>query len=355
MAFKVRPCRDLEEFGQAVFAIGQYFGMEPTEERMERFAKNLPIERMHACREDGVTVGGAGAFPFELTVPGAVVPTAGVTVVGTFPTHRRRGVLRSMMRAQLDDVHARGEPLALLWASEDTIYGRFGYGMASQCAEVSIPRQHSAFARPFEREGTVRLVDSDEALKALPPRLGRRPAKDAGHARPHAQLVGIPHPLRGSGRGRGRRPETPRRPRARGAARGLRDLPAQAEVDGGDLRLRAPGRRGRGARRPADGRDLALPPRHRLGRANDGEPSARRPSAVVAARDAAQHAAARRRRPVGAAGRRRRGAVRTWHTRPTERSSSTSSTTSARGTRVAGGYRAGVRSGPPRRRSSAST
>ena len=168
MAFKVRPCRDLEEFGQAVFAIGQYFGMEPNEERMERFAKNLPIERMHACRQDGVTVGGAGAFPFELSVPGAVVPTAGVTVVGTFPTHRRRGVLRAMMRAQLDDVHARGEPLALLWASEDTIYGRFGYGMASQCAEVSIPREHSAFARPFEREGTVRFVDSDEALKVFP-------------------------------------------------------------------------------------------------------------------------------------------------------------------------------------------
>jgi len=60
----------------------------------------------------------------------------------------------------------RGEPLALLWASEDTIYGRFGYGMASQCAEVTIPRQHSGFARPFEREGRVRLVDSAEALEA---------------------------------------------------------------------------------------------------------------------------------------------------------------------------------------------
>jgi predicted acetyltransferase len=168
MAFKVAPCANLEEFGQAVFAIGQYFGLDPTEERMERFAKNLPIERMHACRENGVTVGGAGAFPFELTVPGAVVPTAGVTVVGTFPTHRRRGVLRAMMRAQLDDVHARGEPLALLWASEDTIYGRFGYGMASQCAEVTTLSQHSAFARPLVREGTVRLVDADEALKLFP-------------------------------------------------------------------------------------------------------------------------------------------------------------------------------------------
>ena len=91
-----------------------------------------------------------------------------MTVVGTFPTHRRRGVLRAMMRAQLDDVHARGEPLALLWASEDTIYGRYGYGMASQCADVSIPKEFSSFARPLEREGTMRIVDADEALKLFP-------------------------------------------------------------------------------------------------------------------------------------------------------------------------------------------
>jgi predicted acetyltransferase len=123
---------------------------------------------MHAASEDGVIVGGAGAFPFELTVPGGVVPTAGVTVVGTFPTHRRRGVLRAMMRAQLDDVHARGEPLALLWASEDTIYGRYGYGMASQCAEVSIPKAFSSFARPVEREGKLRIVTKEEALKLFP-------------------------------------------------------------------------------------------------------------------------------------------------------------------------------------------
>ncbi len=168
MSFTVAPCKNLEEFGQAIFAIGQYFGLEPTEERMERFSKNLPIERMHAARESGAIIGGAGAFPFELTVPGALVPTAGVTVVGTFPTHRRRGVLRAMMRTQLDDVYERGEPLALLWASEDTIYGRFGYGMASVAGEVSIPKEHSAYTRPLERKGTLRIVDSAEALTLFP-------------------------------------------------------------------------------------------------------------------------------------------------------------------------------------------
>jgi predicted acetyltransferase len=73
-----------------------------------------------------------------------------------------------MMREQLDDVHTRGEPLALLWASEDTIYGRFGYGMASQASEISVPKTHSAFARPFEREGSLRIVEPDEALKLFP-------------------------------------------------------------------------------------------------------------------------------------------------------------------------------------------
>jgi len=169
VTFEVTRCETLEEFTQAVYAIGQYFSLDPTEERMERFSKNLPIERMHAAREDGRIVGGAGAFPFELTVPGGrTVRTAGVTVVGTYPTHRRRGVLRAMMRAQLDDVHERGEPVALLWASEETIYGRFGYGMASHAGEASIPKEYSAFARPLEREGVPRIVERDEALRLFP-------------------------------------------------------------------------------------------------------------------------------------------------------------------------------------------
>jgi predicted acetyltransferase len=168
MSVEVVPCANLDEFGAAVFAIGQYFGMEPTEERMERFSRNLPFERMHAAREDGTTVGGAGAFPFEMTIPGGTVPTAGVTVVGTFPTHRRRGVLRAMMRAQLDDVHERGEPVAALWASEETIYGRFGYGMASLNAAVTVPRAGSAYAVPLEPRGRVRLVETEEALELFP-------------------------------------------------------------------------------------------------------------------------------------------------------------------------------------------
>jgi predicted acetyltransferase len=169
MAFEVRAVKDLDEFTAAVFAIGQYFGMVPTEERMQRFVDQITLERMHAAWSDGAVVGGAGAFTFNVTVPGGDVPTAGVSVVGVYPTHRRRGVLRSLMRAQLDDAHERGEPLAALWASEEPIYGRFGYGLASFCGEITLAHEYTAFADAAEPAGMVRFLEPEEALEAIPP------------------------------------------------------------------------------------------------------------------------------------------------------------------------------------------
>jgi predicted acetyltransferase len=169
MPVEVRATRDHEEFGLAVGAIGQYFSPPPGEEMLERFGRMLPQERMHAAFEDGKVVGGAGAFPFDFSVPGGLLPCGGVTVVGVQPTHRRRGVLRAMMDAQLRDIHERGEPLAALWASEETIYGRFGYGLASWAGEVKIAKPRNAFAQPLERRGTTRFVSPDEAKELFPP------------------------------------------------------------------------------------------------------------------------------------------------------------------------------------------
>jgi predicted acetyltransferase len=104
-----------------------------------------------------------------MSVPGGALPCAGTTVVGVAPTHRRRGVLRAMMRAHLDDAHERGEPIAALWASEEGIYGRYGYGRASFAGEVTIPKEYVQFVAPREHAGTMRLVERDEALELFPP------------------------------------------------------------------------------------------------------------------------------------------------------------------------------------------
>jgi predicted acetyltransferase len=101
MAFRVRTVRDLGEYRAALGSIGHYFGWIPSEEDAERFSRLLPLERMHAVLDGGAVVAGAGIFPFELTIPGGTVPCAGVTVVGVLPSHRRRGLLRRLMNAQL--------------------------------------------------------------------------------------------------------------------------------------------------------------------------------------------------------------------------------------------------------------
>lgn len=167
MSIVVTPCTSVDELSGALSPIIHYFGGRPTAEDLERFGRIMDIQRMHAAREDGAIVGGAGAFTFELTVPGGTVRAAGVTVVGVWPTHRRRGILRAMMRAQLDDVHERGEPVAYLWASEETIYGRFGYGMASLCGEIDLPKHATTFARPFESRGQARMLDEKEAFEPI--------------------------------------------------------------------------------------------------------------------------------------------------------------------------------------------
>ncbi|TML01039.1 MAG: GNAT family N-acetyltransferase, partial [Actinobacteria bacterium] len=143
--------------------------MTPTEERMQRFLDQITLERMHAAWSDGAIVGGAAAFTFNVTVPGGDLPTAGVSVVGVYPTHRRRGVLRALMRAQLDDAHDRGEALAALWASEESIYGRFGYGLSSFCGEINLAHEHTALAHLSEPAGTMRFLEPEEALDAIPP------------------------------------------------------------------------------------------------------------------------------------------------------------------------------------------
>ncbi|MGZ4626640.1 MAG: GNAT family N-acetyltransferase, partial [Kineosporiaceae bacterium] len=108
---------------------------------------------------DGSTLAGiATAYSFDLTVPGAVVLAAGVSWVGVLPTHRRRGVLRGLMTHQLYDVRARGrEALAILWASEPQIYGRFGYGMASRALSLTVPRDPGALRADAPEDPTLRL------------------------------------------------------------------------------------------------------------------------------------------------------------------------------------------------------
>jgi len=86
-------------------------------------------------------------------------------MVGVLPTHRRRGILSSMMRMHIDQARENGQPVSALWASEGSIYGRYGYGVASLVGSISLERDRAVFKRPVSRAGELRLLDENEALE----------------------------------------------------------------------------------------------------------------------------------------------------------------------------------------------
>jgi predicted acetyltransferase len=133
-------------------------------EELGKWRELVQPDRSVAAWDGDELVGTAGTFAFRMTVPGgAAVPTAGVTMVSVLPTHRRRGVLTTMMRRQLTDVHEWGEPVAALTASEPEIYGRFGYGVATEKLKALIDTSRVRLALPDGTDALrMRLVDPHE-------------------------------------------------------------------------------------------------------------------------------------------------------------------------------------------------
>jgi predicted acetyltransferase len=168
MVLELRSITD-HEFPRYALDLSMSFGDDFDEAQIERYRALSDVDRAFAAFDGGEMVGTAGSFSFDLTLPGGTaLPVAGVTAVSVRPTHRRRGVLTAMMDHQLDDVAHRGECLAVLTASESSIYGRFGYGIASFKVDWTLPRQHNSFRHPPRAGGRMRLVTAAEARKALP-------------------------------------------------------------------------------------------------------------------------------------------------------------------------------------------
>ncbi|MFB6843026.1 GNAT family N-acetyltransferase [Streptomyces sp. NPDC056361] len=160
-------------FGVLDLAFG---GLHEPPDARELWRDLTECERSLGAWDGDLCVGTAGAFSFRLAVPGgALVPAAGVTMVSVAGTHRRRGILTSMMRRQLDDVRAAGEPLAVLTASEPAIYGRFGYGAATWTEHASIDTNRVRLAVPDGTDGVALrqadLVESSAACEEVYARL----------------------------------------------------------------------------------------------------------------------------------------------------------------------------------------
>lgn len=127
---------------------------------------------------DDRQVGGVRVQERGLRVPGGdLVTFSGLTSVAVAPDFRRRGVLTAMMRPVL----ARDSPaVSALWASESAIYGRYGYGVATEST------QHTLAAKSPFRPGVsadpsvIREIPRDEAMAVIRPLYERYAEQQVG-------------------------------------------------------------------------------------------------------------------------------------------------------------------------------
>jgi predicted acetyltransferase len=142
-------------------------GRPASDEAWEWIRPSLLPGRYFGAVADGSVVSSAYVFDSSVAVPGgAVVPMGGVSRVGVRPDHTRRGILTGMMRTMMADAQERGQVISGLIASEDSIYGRFGYGISAYRKAVQL---RGARIRPdVPRSGRVRLVGPAEAKDLVP-------------------------------------------------------------------------------------------------------------------------------------------------------------------------------------------
>jgi predicted acetyltransferase len=165
-AYELRPARpgDFEAIADLVGrSFHEAWGPELTRSMRELHEPGRTV----VVLADGAIVGSTGSYGRHLVVPGGLVAAAHVSTVAVDLVHRRRGLLTRMMTAQLRDLTARREPVAVLWASEGGIYQRYGYGLAATRMTLHFETARTRWTEPAAPAGVLHVADPPELLPEL--------------------------------------------------------------------------------------------------------------------------------------------------------------------------------------------
>jgi predicted acetyltransferase len=166
MTTEVRRVRD-EEFDAWCDAIDVGFNSPQERGGASFYRRFFDLDRCWGAFDAGRPVGTFRGISFDLTLPGgAFVPIDGISSVTVSATHRRQGLLSRMMSGELAAARERGEALVALIAAEWPIYGRFGFGAATEAARWTLDAGSARFDR--ELPGSVELVDVPTARAEAP-------------------------------------------------------------------------------------------------------------------------------------------------------------------------------------------
>lgn len=170
MSIEIRATRPDERRRAADVVTTTLMAPLPTDEVWERRGASWQEMPSLTAWDGDRCVGHAGQFPVETVVPGgARLATAAVTRVGVLPTYRRRGIATRLMEDLIAASVRDGHVLMSLRASETGIYGRYGFGLAGDSANLEIDVGRARPLRGVDDAGSFTLLAPDEVLDTIPP------------------------------------------------------------------------------------------------------------------------------------------------------------------------------------------
>jgi predicted acetyltransferase len=118
---------------------GFYDRRRPSETRVGFLRQQLGRHRFRLARIDGVPCGTYRSWDLDLPVPGrGTVLTRAIGSLSVLSSYRRRGVARAFVEEALADGREAGTALSLLIASQTALYGRYGFGAATQTVHLTV-------------------------------------------------------------------------------------------------------------------------------------------------------------------------------------------------------------------------
>jgi predicted acetyltransferase len=168
--YPIRPVGP-DEF-DAFYAVDlhAFHGRPMSDQRRAEVIRLFEFDRSLVAFDGDSPVGISGVYSLRMCLPGAMAPAAGVTFIAVLPTHRRRGILSSLIRRQFAHIRDRGEAIAVLWSSEAGIYGRYGYGAASWHSTFTFGRNEGELGRQAPPAGPglrLRLAEPESVRAEL--------------------------------------------------------------------------------------------------------------------------------------------------------------------------------------------
>ncbi len=166
MSVEIRYARR-DELPAVMDLDGASFGSQYDADDAKDVVLDLDVDRMLVALDGTRIVGTSCEVPFTMTLPGGATRALGLSWVSVEVTHRRRGILRTLLEQQLREAADHDVPVCILTASEASIYGRFGFGAATRTATRSVDRRAARLAEPPTDHGVSRR-STDDVRAVLP-------------------------------------------------------------------------------------------------------------------------------------------------------------------------------------------